>query len=127
MKKRLSIFAMALAFVLAVIAAGSPAITFSTMTHDFGNVKAKGGAVTYDYKFTNTGNAPLVIISVSNGGCGCTTPAYPKAPIAPGKSGVITIKFNPAGRSGEFDRVVNVKTNVKGKKIKLRFSGVVIP
>lgn len=125
MKKILSFMAMAL-IVIAAAAASGAAITFKETAHDFGNIKAKAGAVTHDYVFTNTGDAPLVIVSVSNGGCGCTTPTYPKQPIAPGKSGVISIRFSPTGRSGEFNREVNVKTNA-GKRVKLRFSGVVIP
>ena len=76
---------------------------------------------------TNTGTAPLVIVKVTNGGCGCTTPSYPKQPIAPGKSGEIVIHFDPSGRRGEFNREVKVKTNASGKRIGLRFKGVIIP
>mgnify|MGYP001029298677 CR=1 FL=1 len=103
------------------------AITFSNTKHDFGNIKASDGKVTAVYRFTNTGSAPLVIITVSNGGCGCTTPSYPKAPIAPGQSGEIKIQFDPTGRRGEFNREVKVKTNASKKRTALRFSGVVIP
>ena len=48
-------------------------------------------------------------------------------PIAPGKSGEITIHFDPSGRRGEFDREVKVKTNAQKKRISLKFSGVIIP
>ena len=68
-----------------------------------------------------------MIITVSNGGCGCTTPSYPKAPIAPGQTGEIKIQFDPSGRRGEFNREVKVKTNASKKRTSLRFSGVIIP
>lgn len=103
------------------------AITFNNTKHDFGTIKSTDGRVTAVYRFTNTGTAPLVIITVSNGGCGCTTPSYPKAPIAPGQTGEIKIQFDPSGRRGEFNREVKVKTNASKKRTSLRFSGVIIP
>ncbi|MCH5246082.1 MAG: DUF1573 domain-containing protein [Muribaculaceae bacterium] len=124
--KRFISTALTLIVVAVIALAGNPVITFKETTHDFGNIKATGGPVTCEYKFTNTGDAPLVILTVSNGGCGCTTPDFPKSPIASGKTGSIKIHFNPAGRKGEFNREVTVKTN-QGKRVKLRFSGVVIP
>ncbi len=108
-------------------AEGGAAITFKETKVDFGNIHTKNGSVTATYQFTNTGTEPLVIITVTNGGCGCTTPSYPKAPIAPGKTGEIKITFDPSGRRGEFNREVKVKTNASKKRIGLRFSGVILP
>ncbi len=102
-------------------------IEFDTVKHDFGTIKASNGVVTATYRFTNTGTKPLVIVKVTNGGCGCTTPAYPKQPISPGQSGEVTINFNPAGRRGEFNREVKVTTNASKKRTALNFSGVIIP
>lgn len=130
MKRVISTVIIALIACLAIGASAAgkgAAISFNETEHDFGNIKAKGGKVTATYRFKNTGSEPLVIINVTNGGCGCTTPSYPKAPIAPGKSGEIKIQFDPAGRRGEFTREVKVKTNASKKRIALRFSGVVIP
>lgn len=130
MKRVISTFIIALMACVAISAAAADkgaAISFDETEHDFGNIKAKDGKVTAVYRFKNTGTEPLVIITVSNGGCGCTTPGFPKAPIAPGKSGEITIQFDPAGRRGEFNREVKVKTNASKKRIALRFSGVVVP
>lgn len=117
----------AITLVVAMAADNKAAITFSENSHDFGTIKASAGKVSATYTFTNTGNAPLMIVSVSNGGCGCTTPSYPKEPIAPGKSGTITIHFDPTGRQGEFNRKVKVTTNAGGKRQTLKFSGVIIP
>ena len=122
-----------LLFLFAVLAVGlsasasGPQAMFEETSHDFGTIKATGGSVSCEYKFTNTGTEPLIIISVTNGGCGCTTPSFPKEPIAPGKSGAIKITFNPAGRKGEFNRQVKVRTNAASKRESLRFNGVIVP
>lgn len=118
--------------ILAVVApvyaaAAEPTVVFSSVSHDFGNIKATGGSVSHEYEFTNTGSTPLVIVSVTNGGCGCTTPSFPKAPVAPGKTGKIKITFNPVGRKGEFNREVKVRTSGTPKRVALKFSGVVVP
>lgn len=125
----ITLFVMLSAFVgfNSIADNGGAEITFESTKHDFGNIKAGGGEVTATYKFKNTGDKPLVIISVTNGGCGCTTPSYPKAPIAPGQTGQITIKFDPSGRRGELNREVKVKTNASKKRVGLKFSGVIIP
>lgn len=128
MKKLFLIILTAIIASLSAIADNNgAAISFAETTHDFGTIKASDGKVSATYKFTNTGTEPLIIITVTNGGCGCTTPTYTKAPIAPGKSGEITIHFDPSGRRGEFNREVKVKTNAQKKRIPLKFSGVIIP
>lgn len=127
MLTKLRVFISILSFFCLTAAYADASISFADTSHDFGNIKADGGAVTCSYSFNNTGDSPLVIISVSNGGCGCTEPDFPKAPILPGKSGEIKITFNPAGRRGEFRRQVKVKTNGKPKRVSLTFSGVILP
>lgn len=106
---------------------GTPAITFETMTHDFGNIREDGGPKQCEFVFTNTGNAPLVIISAT-ASCGCTRPQFPKEPIKPGKTGKITVTFHPLGHPGEIYKDVKVRTNApKNKRIKLLLRGSVIP
>ena len=48
---------------------------FERTEHNFGTIKEEIGAVTTQFEFTNTGNAPLVIQRVT-ASCGCTTPSY---------------------------------------------------
>lgn len=126
MKKISLLLTFCLLTITNVLAAG-PAISFNKTNHDFGTIKASKGSVSCVYEVTNTGDQPLVIISVTNGGCGCTEPSFTQEPIAPGKTGKITITFNPEGRKGEFRREVKVKTNASAKRIGLRFSGVIVP
>ena len=47
-------------------------IAFEETVHEYGTIK-QGEVVKHDFKFTNTGNAPLVIKKV-DASCGCTFP-----------------------------------------------------
>ena len=127
MKRSIFSVLFAALLALAVSAAGKADMQFKSTSFDFGTIKSTGGQVTATYHFKNTGDAPLVIVNVTNGGCGCTRPVYPKEPIKPGQSGVIKINFNPSGRRGELNREVKVKTNGVKKRISLKFSGVIVP
>ncbi len=124
MKRILLMFAMAVV-ALGVWAKG--AVEFTTREHDFGTIRATGGAVTTTYEFTNTGDEPISIVTVTNGGCGCTKPSFPLQPIAPGKKGEIKVTFNPATFKGEFRRSVKVQFSNSKKRTVLKFNGVVIP
>lgn len=91
-------------------------MTFDNQIHDFGKI-FQGDKVTHDFKFTNTSTADLVITD-ARGSCGCTVPKYPKEPIKPGKSGVIKVSFNSAGKLGETSKTVTIMCNVKeGSKV----------
>lgn len=92
-----------------IVADGLPKIKFVDETHDFGNIK-EGTQATYEFKFTNTGNAPLILESVQ-ASCGCTTPEWSKEPIAPGKTGKVIATFNSSGRPGTFTKTITVKYN----------------
>lgn len=102
-----------------------PQISFAEKQYNFGIVAENGGPISHFFEFTNTGDAPLVIISAT-ASCGCTRPTYPTEPIAPGKKGKIKVTYLPEGRPGEFDKVVKVRTNAKdSKKISLKITGTV--
>ncbi len=99
---------------------------FTEYKYDLGNVPEKGGPVSHEFKFTNTGDGNLIIIDASTT-CGCTRPEYPKNPIAPGKSGKIKVTYLPDHRPGPIDRTITVRTNGNPKKVRLRILGNVIP
>lgn len=101
-------------------------ITFDNSLHNFEAVAEDGGSVTHDFTFTNTGDAPLIIVDV-NTNCGCTTAQYPQAPIAVGEQGTIVITFDPKGNPGEFAKEIIVKSNAAKRRTKLRIKGYVIP
>jgi hypothetical protein len=71
-------------------------IKFDEETHDFGKVM-EGEVVYHTYRFTNTGDEPLIIKN-AKASCGCTVPQWPRNPIAPGDTGDIQVKFDTKGR-----------------------------
>lgn len=73
-----------------------PKMAFEKVEHDFGKVKP-GTHVETTFKFTNTGDVPLVITDASSS-CGCTVPEKPEAPIQPGQQGEIKVAFNGSGK-----------------------------
>lgn len=91
-------------------AAGMKAnMEFKDTVHAFGTMH-EAEVVEYDFAFTNTGKGPLIISSAA-GSCGCTVPDYPHDPIAPGKTGVMKVTFNSAGKSGHQEKSVSIHTN----------------
>ena len=131
MKKTVSLILMVICLIaIAVPAAakkkGQADITFAQTTYDFGVIPEKKGVVSHEFVFTNTGDKPLVIQTVT-AECGCTTPEYSEAPVAPGKSGKIKVTYNPLGRPGGFTKKVTVRTNGKTRKSYLYVKGVVNP
>jgi hypothetical protein len=71
-------------------------IKYDNETHDFGKVM-EGEVVYHTYKFTNTGDEPLIIKN-AKASCGCTVPQWPRNPIAPGETGEMQVKFDTKGR-----------------------------
>ncbi len=125
MKKFLSLLLLAVCGLMA--SAAEPAVEFPELVHDFGTIAENGGAVSHEFSFTNTGDAPLMIVNAS-ASCGCTRPDFPKKPIKAGKSDRIKVTFLPAGRPGEFNKTVTIRTNAKKtKKVTLRIKGFVTP
>jgi hypothetical protein len=99
-----------LLFILSLVAsaqafAQSPA-KFTTTKYDFSKIK-QNIPMSCSFTFKNISSKPLIIESAV-AGCGCTTPEYPKEPIAKGKDGVIKVTYN-AANPGVFTKDVTVK------------------
>jgi len=112
MKKLLTLCAvvLGLAFTIAMKADQPAEFKFEKETNDFGKVP-QGKPVTYEFKFSNIGDQPLIISNVEST-CGCTVPKYTNTPIKKGETGVITVTFNAAAM-GPFSKAVTVKSNAK--------------
>ncbi|SEO02374.1 Protein of unknown function [Mucilaginibacter gossypiicola] len=108
----------------AATAANAPVAKFEKESHDFGKIK-EGDKVSYDFKFTNTGKSPLIITN-ARATCGCTTPTWPKAPVKPGESGVISVTFNSAGKSGLQDKQITVTANTQPAETMVHLIGEVL-
>jgi len=102
----------------------APEITFVKNLHDFGEIPNAGDG-TYDFEFKNTGKEPLTITNVRTS-CGCTTPSWPKEPIAKGKTGVIKVKYDTK-RVGNFTKTITVTSNAKNPSEVLTIKGKVLP
>ena len=102
-----------------------PVMKFEQTEFDFGSVK-EGDIVDYTFKFTNTGNFPL-IINKATATCGCTVPEWPKKPISAGESGEIRVKFNSKNRKNLQTKYVNINANTKPEVTRLKITGNVIP
>ncbi len=101
-----------------------PSFEFEEEEFDFGTIN-EGDVVDHTFKFTNTGEAPLVIQSAS-ASCGCTVPSYPKEPIAVGESGEIKVQFNSKNKSGQQSPNVTITANTDPNISRLRIKGVVV-
>jgi len=121
----LSLFAISIA-AMAIGQNQVPKISFKTSTYDYGKIKEESGIANYSFEFTNTGKAPLIIQRVATS-CGCTTPEWPREPIAQGKSGKITVGYNPAGRPGPFAKTITVYSNAETPMVVLQIKGDVQP
>ena len=93
-----------------------PTIEFDKKEHDFGEIEAKTPVETV-FKYTNTGEAPLVITDIKSS-CGCTVPKdWSREPLAAGESSQFTVKFNGSG-TNKITKTVTVTANTeKGSEV----------
>ncbi len=122
-----SIFLILLTCVLATFAVAQQkadaVVKFAETKHDFGKIK-QGTPVTYDFAFTNDGTKPVVIESAT-ASCGCTTPTWPKAPVAKSKKDKVSAGFNAAA-AGTFEKSIQVKVSGYDLPIELKITGEVL-
>ncbi|HEY4617900.1 MAG TPA: DUF1573 domain-containing protein [Flavobacterium sp.] len=86
-------------------------MVFVSETIDYGTI-AHNADGKREFVFTNNGNKPLIITN-TQGSCGCTVPTSPKEPIAPGAKGIIGVKY-ATDRVGAFTKTVTVTSNAAG-------------
>ncbi|MGL5016435.1 MAG: DUF1573 domain-containing protein [Bacteroidales bacterium] len=101
-------------------------VVFESMTHDFGTFSEDLGTVSCEFVFKNVGKTPVVINRVA-ASCGCTTPDWPKEPIAPGKSSKIKTTYSAKNRPGSFNKSVSIYTSDSTTPMTLIIKGVVTP
>lgn len=127
MKKFLGIVAMTLVGAASYAQTG-PKIEFKAEnnTIDYGTVVKGEDSGVRTFEFTNTGDEPLVITNVRSS-CGCTVPSKPAAPIMPGKSDKIDVKYNMGlGKIAKTITVESNATNVTNGTVQLRIKGEVV-
>lgn len=100
-----------------------PIIQFEETKFDFDTILSKD-TVLHKFKFTNTGNEPLIITNAYTS-CGCTMPQWPKEPINPNESGYIIVGFHTRN-IGRFNKGTMVKSNaVNSPNMMIRINGFV--
>ena len=109
---------------LAFHSLAQPAIIFEKETQHLGFVH-QGDTLNFQYKFTNTGDQPL-IISDTKVECGCTVVEKPTELVQPGKQGVIKVTFYTNSAIDRQDRTVTILSNAKNSPSVVRFKCVVL-
>lgn len=102
-----------------------PVIKFETIDHDFGTIK-EGDKVNYVYKFTNTGEAPLIVQNVQPS-CGCTAPDWSREPIPVNGTGFVKVEFDSNAKTGIQNKTITVSANTWPKTLTLKFKAMVLP
>ena len=91
--------------------------------YDFGKLKQGVPAVIY-FTVTNKSDKPVVIESAT-ASCGCTTPTWPQAPVAKGKTDKLKAGFNAAA-PGAFTKQITVKVAGATQPMVLTIKGEVL-
>lgn len=130
MKTKLFLVGLLLSVCGALFAQDNQAIEFNERVYDFGNIQEVDGRVSHEFEFKNISKNAITLTNVQ-ASCGCTTPNWPKEPIAPKKKGLIKVTYNPAGRPGNFNKSITVRYQQAGEEkpqvIVLNIKGNVIP
>lgn len=115
--------------MLQILFAGGQAVTqqkrgleFEKTVHDYGKIKRKSDGVC-KFKFKNVDTVPVIISNVK-ASCGCTTPIWPKGPIAPGDSAEVEVGYNTKF-VGPFTKSITVSTSAS-QTILLTLKGEVL-
>ena len=99
-------------------------VTVDKTIHDFGTIKENDGSVSTTFTLTNNTNEAVTLINVGTS-CGCTAPNWSKEPIEPGKTGEVTVTFNPKGRIGTFNKTITIITTGNPERIVVYIKGTV--
>lgn len=104
-----------------------PVIAFDSMEHDFGEIAFRSEPQSITFRFSNDGNAPLVITRTEQS-CTCISVKYPRKPVMPGEEGEVEIIYSPKKDMGAFNNYVKIFSNsaasnptllfVRGKVVK---------
>lgn len=125
MKKLLVLFLMVAATtsLFAQVTASTdnvPVAQWNETTHQFGKIP-QDIPVSFEFKVTNTGTAPLQILGVERA-CGCTTPEWTSKAIQPGTTGVVKVVYD-AKTGGFFSKTIKVLVNTKEGSFDLILTG----
>lgn len=109
-------------------AEGREAMRFEHMHIETGEIREEATPPSFTYRWTNTGDKPLVITRVETT-CGCAAASYDRRPVLPGGEGSVTVTYHPKRHPGYFRRRIFVFTQLSEKlpTAILELTGRVIP
>ena len=119
------IFAYILASISFVPVFAATEISWVSKVYDFGAFDEDTKEKVAEFRFVNTTSEPVSVVSAT-ASCGCTVPDYDLAPVAPGDTALIKVKYDPSGRPGRFSKHVYVRTSASPERHKLMIKGTVI-
>lgn len=97
---------------------------FDELHHDFGLIDEEAGPVSHTFRFANISDRALVIERVLTT-CGCTVVDYVREPILPGRTGAVSVRFDPRGRTNTYHKSVRVVTDGGRNVTSLFISGTI--
>lgn len=100
-------------------------LVFDSYEWEFGSLREVDGEVTHIFRFTNTGDVPVVVERVRVD-CGCTAADYSREPVMPGGEGQVEVRFDPARLSGAFSKKITVYSGGGSNRNLLTVSGYVV-
>lgn len=98
---------------------------FEETEFNFGTID-EGKVIEKVFKFTNDGQAPLVISNIT-ASCGCTSPDWTKTPVKPGEEGFVKVVFNSTAKTGAQAPTVTIQANTSPNVTRLSMRGNVTP
>lgn len=123
--KKIALLVQLTLFLGAGVADAQAVIKFEKTNHNYGKF-TEDQVQTCVFKFTNTGDEPLVIHQAF-ASCGCTVPTYSKESIAPGKSGELKVVYNGKGKlPGHFKKTVSVRSNATNSLCRVMVEGEMV-
>ncbi|MFN8344322.1 MAG: DUF1573 domain-containing protein [Spirosomataceae bacterium] len=108
MKLLFTAFFACFTWAVARVQTGDPVMTFEVTAIDYGIID-KGANPIRKFKFTNTGNEPLIIKSAKPS-CSCVKAIYPQAPLMPGESALVEANYDTQ-QLGNFIKTITITTN----------------
>ncbi|MBR6202945.1 MAG: DUF1573 domain-containing protein [Bacteroidaceae bacterium] len=123
MKTKLLMLLAVFTLAMGVQAKKFPQIKFEKTTIDMGTFSMDDAVQKCTFKFTNVGNAKLIITEVHTS-CGCTVANYPKDFIAPGASGEITVTYDGSNKTpGPVNKNIQIFSNCKEELTRIFIKG----
>jgi len=105
-------------------ASSGPRLTFDEQTFDFDKMYQED-TLTHEFKFRNTGNAPLIIEKIIIT-CGCAAALPPQRETAPGATSTIKVTFRAGRMRDKVTKHLYVDSNDPVEpRVTLTFTGVI--